>query len=131
MKKSKYKFLVTAFLLIGSFLFALEGSAQRKLPDGSIIYNDGTRRLSNGTVIHKSGSQVYSRTTTVVVPERSRHYEYKYKRKHHSGWMPPGQAKKIYGGSARDYAPGQQKKWRGDDYDHDHDHGHGHGKHHD
>lgn len=24
--------------------------------------------------------------------------------------LPPGQAKKIYGGSARDYAPGQQKK---------------------
>lgn len=24
--------------------------------------------------------------------------------------MPPGQAKKIYGGSAKDYAPGQVKK---------------------
>ena len=24
--------------------------------------------------------------------------------------LPPGQAKKIYGGSARDYAPGQRKK---------------------
>jgi hypothetical protein len=24
--------------------------------------------------------------------------------------LPPGQAKKIYGGSAKDYAPGQQKK---------------------
>ncbi len=26
--------------------------------------------------------------------------------------MPPGQAKKIYGGSAKDYAPGQRKKQR-------------------
>ncbi len=25
--------------------------------------------------------------------------------------LPPGQAKKIYGGSAKDYAPGQQKKY--------------------
>lgn len=24
--------------------------------------------------------------------------------------LPPGQAKKIYGGSAKDYAPGQRKK---------------------
>ena len=27
--------------------------------------------------------------------------------------LPPGQAKKIYGGSAKDYAPGQVKKRRG------------------
>lgn len=27
--------------------------------------------------------------------------------------IPPGQAKKIYGGSAKDYAPGQVKKRRG------------------
>ncbi|MDV4070099.1 quinol oxidase subunit 4 [Elizabethkingia anophelis] len=26
--------------------------------------------------------------------------------------MPPGQAKKIYGGSSKDYAPGQRKKKR-------------------
>ncbi|MES2848766.1 MAG: hypothetical protein V4685_06895 [Bacteroidota bacterium] len=31
------------------------------------------------------------------------------KRKH----LPPGQAKKIYGGSAKDYAPGQVKKRKG------------------
>ncbi|WP_445223271.1 quinol oxidase subunit 4 [Chryseobacterium sp. MYb328] len=27
--------------------------------------------------------------------------------------LPPGQAKKIYGGSAKDYAPGQVKKRNG------------------
>ncbi|WP_394343547.1 quinol oxidase subunit 4 [Chryseobacterium nakagawai] len=27
--------------------------------------------------------------------------------------IPPGQAKKIYGGSAKDYAPGQVKKRNG------------------
>lgn len=29
---------------------------------------------------------------------------------YHAKRLPPGQAKKIYGGSAKDYAPGQVKK---------------------
>jgi len=32
---------------------------------------------------------------------------------HRAKTLPPGQAKKIYGGSAKDYAPGQVKKRRG------------------
>ncbi len=32
---------------------------------------------------------------------------------HNGNKIPPGQAKKIYGGSAKDYAPGQVKKRRG------------------
>ncbi|WP_185250034.1 hypothetical protein [Elizabethkingia anophelis] len=28
--------------------------------------------------------------------------------------LPPGQAKKMYGGSAKDYAPGQRKKYMAD-----------------
>ena len=39
--------------------------------------------------------------------------------------LPPGQAKKIYGGSAKDYAPGQVKK-----HHHKHKHGHKNGGHH-
>ncbi|MDW9379030.1 quinol oxidase subunit 4 [Chryseobacterium sp. JV558] len=31
----------------------------------------------------------------------------------HGKTLPPGQAKKIYGGSAKDYAPGQVKKRSG------------------
>ncbi len=31
-------------------------------------------------------------------------------RTNNRGHLPPGQAKKVYGGEARDYAPGQQKK---------------------
>ena len=43
-------------------------------------------------------------TSCVVVHRAPRVVVVKQKR------LPPGQAKKIYGGSARDYAPGQQKK---------------------
>ena len=48
---------------------------------------------------------------------------YHHRRRKH---LPPGQAKKIYGGEAKDYAPGQLKKHRHDD-DHDEHHG-GHHK---
>lgn len=40
-------------------------------------------------------SCVVHQTRTVVVKEKR---------------LPPGQAKKVYGGNARDYAPGQRKK---------------------
>ncbi len=47
--------------------------------------------------------------------------------------LPPGQAKKIYGGSAKDYAPGQVKKRDGQAWKGEHDekeHGEKHGKKH-
>lgn len=59
-----------------------------KLPDGSMIFHDGSIRYPN----HK-----------------------RINRRPNGKWMPPGQAKKIYGGSAKDYAPGQQKKWKNKD----------------
>jgi hypothetical protein len=60
--------------------------------------------------------------------EHHRHYGYGERRRH----LPPGQAKKIYGGSATDYAPGQVKKREGrgdDDRDGDDHHHEKHGKH--
>lgn len=48
--------------------------------------------------------------------------------------LPPGQAKKIYGGSAKDYAPGQVKKHHGDDWNEEHnkkEHGDGWNEEHD
>lgn len=51
---------------------------------------------------------VHHRTPRVVVVKQKR--------------LPPGQAKKIYGGSAKDYAPGQQKKHK----KHDNHDGHKH-----
>lgn len=49
---------------------------------------------------------------------------YRHRRRH----LPPGQAKKIYGGSARDYAPGQMKKGENDDRDDRDDRSEGDGK---
>jgi hypothetical protein len=43
-------------------------------------------------------------TSCIVHHPRTRTVVIKQKR------LPPGQAKKIYGGNAKDYAPGQQKK---------------------
>ena len=43
----------------------------------------------------------YPRTRTVVVKQKR---------------LPPGQAKKIYGGNAKDYAPGQRKKHKRQGY---------------
>ncbi|REC65988.1 hypothetical protein DRF59_14465 [Chryseobacterium flavum] len=49
---------------------------------------------------------------------------------HHVRRMPPGHAKKVYGGSARYYAPGQVKKvYIYDDRGHHHHKGRGRGHH--
>lgn len=148
MKNNTVKLFTAVFVAVG-LLTAVDGNSQdRRLPDGTIIYGDGTRRLPNGTVIYKGGNNGtvgtnYPASTggqvitlpdgTVVYPDGSRRYpnddrrddDRRFKRgkgRNNGGWLPPGQAKKIYGGSAKDYAPGQQKKWKGK--------GHGKGKHH-
>lgn len=149
MKNNNSKVIIGACLIASCLLSTIQGNSQtRKLPDGTIVYSDGTRRLPNGTVIYKDGTNgTYTNNNnnrnigtavslpdgTVIYPDGSRRYPNDGRRNnghvgHHNnrenqGWLPPGQAKKIYGGSAKDYAPGQQKKWKG--------HGHGHGKHHD
>jgi hypothetical protein len=106
---------IGAVLSIGFLLFCFKGySQERKLPDGSIVYSDGTRRLPNGTIIYKGGN-VAGYPTIINVPGSTPIYPHPPERKHvnRAGWLPPGQAKKIYGGTARQYAPGQQKKWHG------------------
>jgi hypothetical protein len=133
MKPKKFKAAIPAFLIAAFSLASLNGISQdRKLPDGTIVYGDGTRKLPNGTVIYKggtvgngdnNGTSVTLPDGSVVLPDGRRTYPGNKTYKHKNGKaLPPGQAKKIYGGSAKDYAPGQQKKyknkqkeWRGDD----------------
>ena len=127
----------SACMIAGGVLLSIEGKSQdRRLPDGTIIYGDGTRKLPNGTIIYKDGNNTNKGNNggaitlpdgSVVFPDGSRRYPNDDRRTtrrtkagKNSGWLPPGQAKKIYGGSAKDYAPGQQKKWNGN--------GHGKGK---
>ncbi len=120
-------------------------SQTRKLPDGSIVYPDGTKKLPNGTVVYKDGTVKKRNHGKQVIYRDSRREEERRRqierrnRNNNGKWIPPGQAKKIYGGKARDYAPGQQKKWQkhshddkwqNKDRDNDHrENGHNKGKH--
>jgi hypothetical protein len=116
--KTQKKILVAIALIAASSFYAGDASAQtRKLPDGTIVYPDGTRRLPNGTIIYKDGKQVENNGSTVtlpdgtvIYPDRDANYPRTRTQARKAKSLPPGQAKKIYGGSAKDYAPGQQKK---------------------
>jgi hypothetical protein len=124
MKRIIQKILLPAVFLATLSLGVVEVKAQeRKLPDGTIVYPDGSRRLPNGTVVTKGGTVITRKDRETRQPggeviwrddRRDRDERYERRRETRNGdrkWMPPGQAKKVYGGSARDYAPGQQKKW--------------------
>ncbi len=120
MKMKTSSFKLTSALVTGFLFFSLQSFAQeKKLPDGSIVYPDGTRKLPNGTVIYKEGRNTSRERGnypegTVILPDGSRRYPGDDRRYKHPGNLPPGQAKKIYGAqSARDFAPGHQKKWKG------------------
>lgn len=55
MQKFQLKLLIPAGFIAASFLVSVNGFSQnKKLSDGSIVYNDGTRKLPNGTVVHKA-----------------------------------------------------------------------------
>lgn len=116
MKSIKIKFLLAVCMVAISGIFSNASAQERKLPDGTIIYSDGTKRLPNGTIIYKDGTKVENRNTnvilpdgTVIYPERSRRIPRRVDNDNRRN-LPPGQAKKVYGGRAKDYAPGQQKK---------------------
>lgn len=81
-----------------------------RAPDGSVyrqgeVYRDRNGNVyQNGQTLRRSGDYGYGN-----YPNRRN--------------LPPGQAKKVYGGRAKDYAPGQVKK-RGGYYDYNDNDGH-------
>ncbi|MDB5198693.1 MAG: hypothetical protein JWO92_656 [Chitinophagaceae bacterium] len=125
-------------------------SVTKRLPDGTVVYSDGTVRLPNGQVRYPNTTngntypsnypdyqtRRYPRTATrqndgsIIYPDGRIVYadgtvRYPdgrvYSPSNNSRWIPPGQAKKMYGSkSARDYAPGHNKGWKNN--------GHGKGK---
>ncbi|MEO5783365.1 MAG: hypothetical protein ABIQ07_08850 [Ginsengibacter sp.] len=163
--KISIKWLIAVFV-ISITAFSESSYAQTRLPDGTVVYQDGTVRLPNGQVRYPNntngttypsnypdyGVGRYPRTSTrqsdgsiiypdgrIVYPDGTIRYPdgRVYSRSRNSRWIPPGQAKKMYGSkSARQYAPGHNKK-RDRDYedDNDNDKGwknnkvHGKGKH--
>ena len=107
--------IVSSFLLLVSF----SSNAQKSVYD--VIPGSGPKKQkpSNGStglpgIIR--GDNGRGTDDRVIYPGK--------RRKH----LPPGQAKKIYGGEAKDYAPGQNKKRKHEDDDHEGKHNKG-GKH--
>ena len=104
-------------LLIALFSFALLASvtpvhAQKRLPDGTIIYGDGSRKLPNGTIVYPNGSKRNTSGANRTIDDilhPNRKYPVNTRVNDNRENLPPGQAKKIYGGSAKDYAPGHNK----------------------
>lgn len=103
---------IVAAVLAGSTV-----SAQTVLKDGSVMYPDGRRILKDGRVVYPDGTirkqddHVALPDGTVLFPGQERDRTDRRYRKNRTN-LPPGQAKKVYGRSAKDYAPGQQKKWK-------------------
>lgn len=73
-------------------------------PDGTVYRQGDVYSDRNGSV-YQNGRVIRTQTSGV------------YGRNDNARRLPPGQAKKVYGGSAKDYAPGQMKK-RKDHGDH-------------
>lgn len=73
----------------------------RQWPDGTIQYPNGTTRYPDGAIRYPNGTMSYPRN------QRSNR---DYDNCNNRGHLPPGQAKKVYGGNARDYAKGKGKK---------------------
>ena len=101
-----------------------QGSTTRtgtRQPDGSIIFSDGRVRYPDGTIKYPDGrvklpdGRVRYPDGTVRNPN-SRNKNVKR--------LPPGQAKKVYGGRAKDYAPGQNKHKKDKHHDDDDDRRH-------
>lgn len=72
----------------------------RQWPDGTVQYPNGTTRYPDGATRNPDGSMRYPRT------QRNDNRGYNNDECVHN--MPPGQAKKKYGGHARDYAKGKK-----------------------
>ena len=94
-----------------------DGSKQ--WPDGTIQYPNGTTRYPDGTVRYPDGTVSYPRNQRT---QQGNNNDYD----RNTCNMPPGQAKKKYGGNAKDYAKGKKnckcKDGHGeddDDYDDD------------
>jgi hypothetical protein len=140
--RNSFKWLIAGSVIAISLSQAAFAQVETKrLPDGTIIYSDGsikrpngemrypkskdgTTRLPDGTVIYPDGRTDRGTTTrgtrqpdgSIIYPDGRVRYpdgtvRYPNSRNNkRTGWIPPGQAKKMYGSkSARDYAPGHNK----------------------
>jgi hypothetical protein len=114
MKPNTLSLKKTALLMAGIFtvLLSFTAAAQKSVYDvipGSGPKKQGSSKRLPDIINNGENNNSHNGGNSYPV--------YKHKRKH----LPPGQAKKIYGGSAKDYAPGQWKKRHGHHEGHDWD----------
>ena len=109
--KNLLKWIIAGVLIIISSTLTKSYSQTqgrtRHLPDGTIVYSDGTIKRTDGTLKYPDG-RVEQIDGSIKYPDGTIHYPGNNNKK--KQLLPPGQAKKIYGEkSAKPFAPGQQK----------------------
>ena len=127
-----YKWLFTVMMIIATFASYAQPSARDILNEvlikqrrqGPVVERDGTTRYPDGTIVYPDGTVRYPNGR---IERNDRYPDYDRRDERHQCCngcgMPPGQAKKKYGGNARDYAKGRKncKKDHDDDDDWDDD----------
>jgi hypothetical protein len=110
----------------GPGIFGPQAPQPQTMPDGSVRHPDGTIQYPDGTIVHSDGTVRYPNGKTAGNQSQNRKPVYRNERQHpqNNGCnnacnMPPGQAKKKYGGNARDYAHAKKncKKGRNGKFD--------------
>lgn len=97
MKRTFLSFKKASLVIISSFLLLISANALAQKSTNKVISGSGSKKPTN-EALHKINKDDNNRTDEIgAYTTRSRH-------------LAPGQAKKIYGGTAKDYAPGQMKK---------------------
>lgn len=127
-----YKWLLTVIMIIATFGSFAQPSARDILNEvlikqrrqGPVTERDGSTRYPDGTIVYPDGTVRYPNGRI----ERNDSYpDFDRRDERHQCCngcgLPPGQAKKRYGGHARDYAKGRKycKKDHDDDDDWDDD----------
>ncbi len=117
MKTSIHKILIPATIIAVSILLSVNGFSQdRRLPDGTIVYGDGTRQLPNGTVIYRRGT-ARQRDRAVRLPDvrifwpvEIRRYpdDRRYDRRNNGRW--------------NGYNRGRDRRWHDNDDEHEGEH---------
>ena len=115
--------IITGLFAVSILTISTTAKSQTRLPDGSVLNKDGSRRMPNGTIKYPNRDR-NSRADDILYPRRNNTTGRRYPRDNNNRqWLPPGQAKKRYGGEAKDYAPGHNKgqgKWnKREDDDHE------------
>jgi hypothetical protein len=111
MKNIYFSIALFSFVLLAS---VTPGYAQRRLPDPPVIHPGGPRNLPNRPIDfpkrpNRDTRGVNRTIDRILHPNRNYPVNTHRRRYDNRRNLPPGQAKKIYGGSAKDYAPGHNK----------------------